>query len=209
MPTPIDNPTEDEPPALPFKTGGRLARNQEYLIFYFFTISSWGLEIAAACLGSLYGAQSHYFIATVASFLATYAMAFLQTLWMAATAPRNTIADRISFLNLVCRFQRLCAPTALIGMITWAVAYRFRGKASSQAYWIIFLVVWIFSIVVCIMNVYNNISWESDLLYQLAPDQPQGKFWLAALGIRDICRSKHPLPKDADMELEHSADKRA
>ncbi len=72
MPKPIDNAGEDEPPALPFRTGGPLRRNQEYLIFYFLTISSVGLEIASACLGSLYGAQSHYFIATVSPFLATH-----------------------------------------------------------------------------------------------------------------------------------------
>lgn len=75
-------------------------------------------------------------------------------------------------------------------MITWAVGYRFRGKASSQAYWIIWLVVWILNTVVCIMNVYNNIDWESELLYQIAPEYPQGNFWLAVLGIRPICRAK-------------------
>jgi hypothetical protein len=72
MAKPIDNACEDEPPALPFKTGGPLRRNQEYLIFYFLTASALGLEIASACLGSLYGAQSHYFIATVSPFLATH-----------------------------------------------------------------------------------------------------------------------------------------
>ncbi len=89
-----------------------------------------------------------------------------------ATASRTTIPDRIAYLNLACRFQRLCAvstisppfslrrhpltvlpkPTALIGMVTWAVGYRFRHKASSQAYWIIWLVVWISETVMCIMK---------------------------------------------------------
>jgi hypothetical protein len=133
-----------------------------------------------------------------------------------ATAPRSTIADRLSYLNLACRFQRLCAvslqhlfyiksltsqPTALIGMVTWAVAYRFRDDASSPAYWIIFLVVWISNIVVCLMNVSNNISWESDLLAQIAPDYPQGNFWLAVLGIRSMCRAKHKHHANASMEL--------
>jgi hypothetical protein len=68
----IEHATDNEPSALPFKTGGRLGRKEEYLIFYFCAISSWALEIAAACLGSLYGAQSHYFIATVAPFLTTH-----------------------------------------------------------------------------------------------------------------------------------------
>lgn len=80
-------------------------------------------------------------------------------------------------------------------MVTWAVAYRFRGKASSSAYWIIFLVVWISNVVVCIMNVYNNISWESQLLWQIAPDYPQGNFWLGVLGIKYICREPCPQQK--------------
>ncbi len=81
-------------------------------------------------------------------------------------------------------------------MITWAVAYRFRHHASSPAYWIIFLVVWISNTCFCIMNVYNNIAWESALLYQIAPSYPQGNFWLGALGIRTICRAKHWHDKD-------------
>jgi len=192
MRRPANNATiNEEPRALSFKTGGRLARKYEYLIFYFFAIASWCLMIVSACVGSLYGGQSNVFISTVAPFLAAYWAAFLQTCWMMATAPRRSIADRMAYLNLACRLQRLCAPTALIGMVTWAVAYRFRGKASSPAYWIIFLVVWIMNIVVCIMNVYNNISWESEVLYQLAPDYPQGNFWLGMLGIRSICRAPH------------------
>ena len=38
-----------------------------------------------------------------------YRMAFLQTCWLMATASRNTVADRVAYLNLACRFQRLCA----------------------------------------------------------------------------------------------------
>jgi hypothetical protein len=86
-------------------------------------------------------------------------------------------------------------PTALIGMVTWAVAYRYRGKASSSAYWIIFLVVWILNIVMCIMNVYNNISWESQLLYQIAPEYPQGNFWLGVLGLKLMCKAPCPQQK--------------
>jgi len=68
----IDNANEDEPSALHLKTGGSLARRYEYLVFYFFVVCSWALEITAACLGSLYGGRSHIFIATVAPFLAAY-----------------------------------------------------------------------------------------------------------------------------------------
>ena len=85
-------------------------------------------------------------------------------------------------------------------MITWAVAYRFREKASSQAYWIIFLVVWIMNTVFSIMNVYNNINWESDLLYQIAPEYPQGSYWLAVFGIRSMCRAKRKHHKDMELE---------
>ena len=137
---------------------------------------------------------------------------------MMATAPRSSIADRLAYLNLACRFQRLCAvslqcymyfvfdtltsqPTALIGMVTWAVAYRFRDDASSPAYWIIFLVVWISNIVLCLMNISNNIRWESDLLAQLAPNYPQGNFWLGVLGIRSMCRAKHKHHANSSMEL--------
>ena len=144
--------------------------------------------------------------------------AFLQTSWMMATAPRTTIADRMAYLNLACRFQRLCAvsqqqqhplqinsltsqPTALISMVTWAIAYRYRDKASSPAYWIIFLVVWISNTLFSLMNVSNNISWESDLLAQIAPEYPQGSFWLAVLGIRSMCLAKHKHHDNADMEL--------
>ena len=62
--------------------------------------------------------------------------------------------------------------------------------------------VWILNIVVCIMNVYNNISWESQLLYQIAPNYPQGNFWLGVLGIKLICRAPCPRMKgQASREL--------
>lgn len=93
-------------------------------------------------------------------------------------------------------------------MVTWAVGYRFRDKASSQAYWIIWLVVWITNTVVCIMNVYNNITWESDLLYQIAPEIPQGNFWLAVLGIRFMVRERYLHRRDPDVELKHTVNNR-
>jgi hypothetical protein len=72
MPKHIDHADEEEPSAIPSKSGGSLARKYEYLMFYFFAVSAWGLEIASGCLGSLYGGESHYFIATVSPFLACY-----------------------------------------------------------------------------------------------------------------------------------------
>ena len=68
----IDRALKDEPRAIGVSSGGRLARKYEYLLFYFLCISSWCLEIAAACLGSLYGGDSKYFIATIAPFMATH-----------------------------------------------------------------------------------------------------------------------------------------
>jgi hypothetical protein len=157
MPKPIENPCEDEPSALPFRTGGRLRRNQEYVIFYFLAIGSWGCEIAAAALGSLNGAQSHGFIATITPFLVLHwygshlfffqrktsktcrlsrtdqisnRSAFLQTCWLMATARRETIGDRMSYLNLACRFQRLCAVSSIAS--SYSDSYLILTQSSSQ-----------------------------------------------------------------------------
>jgi len=103
----------------------------------------------------------------------------------------KTLCRKLGMISRLYHCADFLQPTALIGMITWAVAYRFRGRASSSAYWIIFLVVWIWNTVMCLINVYNNITWESDLLYQLAPEYPQGNFWLGVLGVRLICRNRY------------------
>lgn len=141
MAKPIEHAREPEPSAAPWRTGGRLARKYEYLLFYIFAISSWGLEIAAAVLGSLYGGEDHRFIATISPFLATHwfvdhlqiwnatltatdRAAFLQTCWMMATAPRHTVADRMAYLNLACRFNRLCA-------VSYTLSYGFTCLRSS------------------------------------------------------------------------------
>ena len=130
----IDNADADEPSALPVSSGGSLARRYEYTMFYFLAITSWCLEITAGVVGSIYGGDSHVFIGTVTAFLVTHwyanlpsrdtgtlrvaadlqtnyliRAAFLQTCWMMATASRHTLGDRMAYLNLACRFQRLCA----------------------------------------------------------------------------------------------------
>ena len=68
----IDHAAEDEPSAFPISSGGSLARRYEYLLFYLFAIASWALEIAAGCLGSLYGGDDTLFICTVSPFLAAH-----------------------------------------------------------------------------------------------------------------------------------------
>lgn len=68
----IEHATDEEPAPTPWTTGGRLARKYEYMMFYFFAISSWCLEIAAAALGSLYGGDDRLFIATITPFLVTH-----------------------------------------------------------------------------------------------------------------------------------------
>lgn len=68
----IDDADKDEPRAIGVSSGGRLARKYEYLLFYFLAFSSWGLEITAGVLGSLYGGDDHLFIATVTPFLVTH-----------------------------------------------------------------------------------------------------------------------------------------
>jgi hypothetical protein len=65
----IEHARDAEPSAAPWRTGGRLARRYEYLIFYIFAISSWCLEISAAVVGSLFGGEDHRFVATVTPFL--------------------------------------------------------------------------------------------------------------------------------------------
>ena len=61
------------------------------------------------------------------------------------------------------------------------------------------------------MNVYNNISWESDLLYQIAPEVQQRNFWLAVLGIRSCIPAKditNMSTKDAEFEMKQRDNKR-
>ena len=62
----------DEPRAIGVRTGGRLARKYEYLVFYLLAITSWSCMIASAVLGSLYGGDDKTFIPTVATFLACH-----------------------------------------------------------------------------------------------------------------------------------------
>jgi len=54
------------------------------------------------------------------------------------------------------------------------------------------------------MNVYNNINWESDLLYQIAPEYPQGNYWLGVFGIRSLCQAEYTNPKDEGLELKEN-----
>lgn len=188
--------SEPEPAAIPGKSPwSLLSPKSEYIMFYTLAFASWSLEICAAATGSHYGGASNPFIGTVTAFLCVHFAAFLQTVWAMATAVRGTVEERVAYLKLAIRLQRLlgvsvkelhsyflphtdtfCQMAAIIGLVTWAVAYRFRGNASSSAYWIIFLVVWIANTVSFLMNAYNNTSWESDVLAEMAPDKKVGRF---------------------------------
>ncbi len=53
-------------------------------------------------------------------------------------------------------------------------------------------------------SVYNNINWESDLLYQIAPEYPQGNYWLGVFGIRSLCQAEYTNPKDEGLELKEN-----
>jgi hypothetical protein len=65
----IDDADKDEPRAIGIRSGGRLARKYEYILFYAFAIGSWGCMIAAGVIGSIKGGDDHRFVATVTPFL--------------------------------------------------------------------------------------------------------------------------------------------
>lgn len=106
--------TEPEPPALPGKMPrGLLSQKAEYILFYTLSFISLSLEICTAALGSHYGGSSNPFIGTVTAFWCLHAAAFLMTVWAMATAARRSVDDRVCYLKLAMRLQRLlgvCVP---------------------------------------------------------------------------------------------------
>lgn len=103
-----------EPAALPAKTGGPLSRKWEYVLFYVFAILSWSLEICAAATGSHYGGSSYIFVGIVVGWLACHFAAMLQTCWIMATSVRSTFDERMAYLNLAIRLQRLLAVSRFL-----------------------------------------------------------------------------------------------
>ena len=52
----------------------------------------------------------------------------------------------------------------MIAFIFFIVAYARRMNTNDLANWLLFLLFFIINTVCCVMNAYNNITWESDRL---------------------------------------------
>lgn len=89
-----------------------LSRQSEAIMFYCVAIPSWGLEIAAAVVGSYSHTFSHSFIACMTAFLVLHWWAWLQTavgMMQRASWVRDEsdLTDRRQFLYLAVRLNRL------------------------------------------------------------------------------------------------------
>lgn len=75
--------------------------------------------------------------------------------------------------------------TAVIALPTFIQAYVRRESTGDLAYWLLFLLIFIWNTVFSVMNAYNNITWESDrLMYEEGADEmPYRISRLAILGI--------------------------
>lgn len=73
--------------------------------------------------------------------------------------------------------------TAVICLPTFIQAYVQRESYHDLAYWLLFLLFFIFNTVGCVMNAYNNITWESDRLHYEEGEPPMKHTKLAILGI--------------------------
>ncbi|SMR56344.1 unnamed protein product [Zymoseptoria tritici ST99CH_3D1] len=165
----------------------------ESTLFYCFVIPSWCFEIASAVLGSFENTEAHPFIATCTIWLVLWATAWLQTAvlmvqrasWVRDEA---NLEDRKQYLYLSVRLQRLMMLT--ISLVTWIIAlpvfiqaYVRRDHFDDLPYWLIFLLFFIFNIVGCVMNAYNNITWELDRLLYEEGEPPMKHTRLAIVGI--------------------------
>ncbi|KAK4545143.1 hypothetical protein LTR36_003694 [Oleoguttula mirabilis] len=176
-----------------------LSIRNETILFYVFTVPAWCLEIAAAVCGAYYHTWKAPFIATMSAFMILHAAAWLQTavgMIQRASWVRDEgdLVDRRQFLYLAVRLNRLMFPTAVIGLATFIQAYARRGALKDLAYWLLFLLVFIWNVVGCVMNAYNNITWESDRLMYEEGEQP---FRLTRLAILGLPSTPKELPKEA------------
>ena len=67
--------------------------------------------------------------------------------------------------------------------MTFIVNYVRRDHTHDICSWLLFLLVFIFNTVGCVMNAYNNITWESDRLEYEEGSTPYGNTMLSILGI--------------------------
>lgn len=73
-------------------------------------------------------------------------------------------------------------PTAVIAFIVFVVAYVRRDDTDDLANWLLYLLFFIFDTVFCVMNAYNNITWESDRLEYEEGASPYSNTLYAILG---------------------------
>ena len=178
----------------------------EKRVFYILTGPSWILEIAAGIYGSVFDSAHAIFIALVAAFYALNLAAWLQTAagmiqrasW---TRDESNLPARRHFLYLAVRLNRLmfvsipmalrlCAspinalvqPTAVFALPFFIVAYCRRKETDDLGTWLIFLLIFICNTVGCVMNAYNNITWESDRLEYEEGSSPYSNTLFAILG---------------------------
>ena len=71
----------------------------------------------------------------------------------------------------------------MISFIIFVVAYARRYDTDDVGNWLLFILVFIFNTVGCVMNAYNNITWESDRLEYEEGSSPYGNTMLSILGI--------------------------
>ncbi|KAF2724343.1 hypothetical protein K431DRAFT_282187 [Polychaeton citri CBS 116435] len=142
----------------------------ENIIFYLFAAPAWALEIAAAAIGSYLRSDSIAFIVTVTLFCVFHWAAWIQTAiamiqrcsWYRDS--EQQMEEHRQFFFFSVRLQRLMLPTAVIALPTFIAAYVQRYSENDVAYWLLFLLFFIIDTVGCVVNAYNNITWEADIL---------------------------------------------
>ncbi|WPG98989.1 Hypothetical protein R9X50_00179100 [Acrodontium crateriforme] len=164
-----------------------LEHGNEDFLFYCMAVPSWILMIVAAALAPYYRTSSPEFIGTMSAFLALHWAAWLQTavgMLQRASWVRDEsdLEDRRTFLRLAVRLNRLMMPTAGIALAVFIQAYARRHNLSDLAYWLLFLLTFIWNMVFSVMNAYNNITWENDRLREEGEHAYESTF-LAILGI--------------------------
>lgn len=147
-----------------------LHRKNETLLFYGMIIPCWALEIAAAAMGPYLRSGSTAFIVCITLFFVLHWAAWFQTAFamMQRSSWRRdeeAVEERVQFLWFAVRLQRMMLPTALIAFCTFIPAYVQRDSLDDLPYWLIFMLIFIVDTVGCVMNAYNNITWEADRLW--------------------------------------------
>ncbi|KAK3109895.1 hypothetical protein LTR53_016377 [Teratosphaeriaceae sp. CCFEE 6253] len=188
---------------IPTKRTWGLNESQESALFYFWMATSLCCLIAAAGLGAYYHAWGKPFIGTMSAFMVLHWAGWLQTAsGMAQRASwvrdEGDLATRRQYLYLAVRLNRLMLPTAIVGLVTFIQAYARRFDLNDLAYWLLFLLVFIWNIVFCVMNAYNNISWESSRLEYEDPDHPYNIGRLAILGLGSPTKKEHGNGKERE-----------